>query len=929
MAQQQEQTADVSQPSNSSPAVEASIASHNEVYTPPTKTSTDTTTQDSTKTSSDSQSASSSDLKSTDQSPTGSDGSTSSSSTKSGNDALNGLDASAPGSDKTIFSPAEQAARQLRGVFTSAEMGIDDVEHGLTAQSVLHNGTHFDYQPGERADGLTSATRRLMGGGQELVKTFDGRDDHLKSEVRFDNKAENSLSRHYEGGRGPDGLSEESYKKTANAEESFRKYENRGDGLSSESYSNAIGVKQYERVFEDGKGPDGLLRDAKVKTADGSIDMELRKFDPKINKDGLAFESVDNEDNRKVTNRTFEGRADGLKSEVITLANGKSVSQKEFASGETQIKRDDAVFQLGENGELRSVTKAPANERKIDIDARLDEIKKGTSGPITADKADAVRRQFQNLTPEEIQLMKRGFDANNPDALGKHIQDSFSKLPGGLDKNAHRWAEVDGNLKRTGAPGEEAAISLRVGALEAQQAGTSGNRSLEAIQADTRRALLGSSENQRKGIDESLKKLYGDHNGGLKELYETGPGKALRSTDAKDFNNSVLDLATRKGVDARTPAEQADLLFKAHATGNIANFREVAGKEAITDAGRKHFAENGGPAAIDQQVKTGRSTSELYTREQKQELKEIAKFGKESELTAFKKGTGYFKNTDDALADATKKTGADPKQRAMYLEGRELARSGKEPETAQQKESADFYKDWQKAFNQAHILNKGERAKEYERNIVGPEQPKNLKESIAESKDQKGLVSALKSATPEEQQRLKTDTDYQNEIREGINKATSNPASRAASNLILDRHIQGKELSAADSTMIGALQKAANNDLSRHQAPREISQTLREGLKQDKDGSLAKELLGNKNFKDAISDAVGGEGKFHSLVKPLLETGAVPERQARSMHGVGTPDYFKETLLDATPKGLKHLNSPEGKKTEIQSSRTLTPTSDN
>jgi hypothetical protein len=855
------------------------------------------------------------------------------------------------GDGHSMLSSAEQAARAFRGVISSYDMRINKVEQGLTSQEILaHGGTRFEYDSGKRTDGLKEAERHVIGGfGHEVTKRFEGRADHLLTETRLQGQNYYTKEQVFEPGQGPDGLTRATHTRRGDQESMQRTFDGRADGVVSDRFVSDKKGSTYEVVYADGRGPNGLLSETVQRI--GGDETSTRRFsDGRIEMRSGNSGTTELSDAMQRRSGQIPGRIPDVDVPVGPQPSLEAVVQDGMARvkpGDAPATRHiaeapvrgtlgeqkqpgDIVYAADMAGAVPSkrsttvdLTDAARRERegetrdqqritadKTDLETRLSEIRKATSGEMTPEKADLVRRQFQNLTPEQIQEMKRSFDGQNPHALGAHIRDSFSRLPGGLDQHAHRIAEVEGHLNRTGAPGEETAIHLRVAALEAAHAGQSGNRDLAALQADTRRTLLGMSEQQRADVDKSLRQLYGEQHGGLKELYQSGPGKTIRGT-SNDYNSAVIDLASRKGLDARTPKEQSDLLHIAHQSGDINNFREAGSKEAMTAEGRKYFVDNGGLSDLDHQIKRGRTTSELYSREQKQEMKEIVRTGEESPLTQFKKGTGVISNVDSALTDAVRRAADDPQLRAQYTEGKRLAESKASPETDEQRQAADYYKQWQRAFKDAGVT-KEQRA-DFERQMTGATDKGDLKENITHIRDQKGLIESLRSASPEERERLRTDSQYRDDITAAALKAASNPASKAVAALLLEHYAKGEQLSAADTAKLNALTTVANQDLSPHQAQRAVINSLRESMKQDKEGTLGAQLLGDENFKRDVGDAVGGERRFNSIVKPLLETGAVPASQLRRIDGVGSPEFFKDAVLDATPQALKRLATPEGK----------------
>lgn len=1118
------------------------------------------------------------------------------------------------GGDKpfSAMSDAEIAARQLKGVFQTTDMRIKQQEVGLLSQEALPDGrVKFAYDAKERQkiDGLASATRRKAGDIFETEKTFSGRKDGLQSESLAIGPKRQTLERTYDPAQNRENLAKLRSVREGDKLTITAGFDGRPDGLKNETLNAdptgqtrtkeyADGRREEIRVGKDGKseskffdGSGKPMTGEKFKEGQAALEAKIKLEkatqaergaspergtppDQALQGEGVtlpplkagwgpyqALQQLQREGKINLTPAEMKKEAARIRDRefsergVGSFKQGEKLeffSQKELAERGRTSERTAPGEKGLEAGRQQTGTEKLL-ERNTNIEQRLTDIKKALEpgAPMTPDSADMIRRQLSDLTPAEIQKLKAGYDKDNPNALGDAIKDKFGKMNGGLDRHAHRWAEVEGHLNRTGQPGEDKAIKLRVDAFEARWAGYDNNRSIAAIQQNTRGTLLGATEEQRQGIDKSLTSLYGQ--GGLSDLYEKGPGKDIAKsgwlfkTEDK-FTKAVIDLASKKGIGARTPEEQAGLLNLALQSRSVDNFREVSAKDVMTDTGRKHFLENGGLDKINEKKVVGRGgATSVFSEIQRRELEDLARKGEESPTTQIKKAIGVFGNTETALQEGAKRVAEDPKMRELYLDGRELSRAKKEPTTEKERQSLEFYNELQKTFKSAHYFGSDRKAEVFDSQIANgakgslsngrlgelgasswqhtsdlfkivegatPEQlnqlfngvrlvdgkpqsggltdgkrelslginretnrgrldgllekkvaygvelgqiadkikdtppgkpldPKvlqelrdkvpafkdmapekmqqvvdgyridqairartvessklskaeqqqlvafrninieknpqeaalkgflqgretqrtidgilnapgetagtrdrkmneflktlkpeearsldmfrglrndavqanvkrDLKESLGDAKDQQAVLSALKGATPAEQERIKNDPAYQKEIRDLADRTATNPASKMAAKMLLDSYAAGKPLTKAENASINALEKVANQDMGVFDRQKAVIDSLKESLRRDKDGSLARELGSNEQARKALELAVGGDRKFNSIVKPLLETGMVPAAQMQRIYGSGGTELFKAGILDSTPQGLKHLGSQAG-----------------
>jgi len=101
---------------------------------------------------------------------------------------------------------------------------------------------------------------------------------------------------------------------------------------------------------------------------------------------------------------------------------------------------------------------------------------------------------------------------------------------------------------------------------------------------------------------------------------------------------------------------------------------------------------------------------------------------------------------------------------------------------------------------------------------------------------------------------------------------------------------------------------------------------LRRTVKQDSDGSASAKLAADPSFKAAALEALHGDtGCLDVRLNPCSSRAALErrtertqyahgkQRRGRSGHPVFDPrGFFKEGVMDASPRALKFLGSPEG-----------------
>ncbi|HIA52191.1 MAG TPA: hypothetical protein EYN91_08920 [Candidatus Melainabacteria bacterium] len=236
-------------------------------------------------------------------------------------------------------------------------------DKGLQCQSAGQNGSECIYKPSERKDGLAKLVRNRVDGREDVSKEYHGRPDHLLSEKYSAGKNLRGFERMFEAGKGPSGLTSEKYLRTA-ATESFERvfdpaknpdkvtlhsltrkdatetesksFQGRSDGLKREERITTTGSSSTERLFEPNAANKGLQSDNKWKTTNDSRSIEMKLFDPTMNKDKLQSENITKEDGTVTIQKTFNGRSDGVRKETTEITGNGAISVREMADGTKQ-----------------------------------------------------------------------------------------------------------------------------------------------------------------------------------------------------------------------------------------------------------------------------------------------------------------------------------------------------------------------------------------------------------------------------------------------------------------------------------------------------------------------------------------------------------------------------------------------------------------
>ncbi|MCC7530910.1 MAG: hypothetical protein IT342_20480, partial [Candidatus Melainabacteria bacterium] len=592
----------------------------------------------------------------------------------------------------TPLTEAERAAAALGDLMRTA----DQRSRGIGSPEILPGGlARVKFDPAQRADKLEALVSGKIKDGSIAVRTYAERPDGLKGERVVVTPRGQETVRVYDPARSRDGIAQLQTVRLSDKVKVTADYRGRVGGLVRETLTADPSGSTRIRTYCDGR-------------------REEMRVGPGRKPETKYFGG----DNKPISPEQFQAQQKSL----------PEANQKRRAAGEPLINDQQGRLQPAERRtaplEGAPIAEKPM-ERNTNLEQRLNTFNSifKSDKPLTAEEADVFRRQLRDLSLAEIQQLRKLHDPSKPENFEKALRDKFATLPDGQDRHAHRWAEIEGHLKRTGKPGEDAAIQLRVDALEAKWAGYDGNRTFAAIQANTRGTLLSATEEQRKGIDTALTSLYGQ--GGLSEFYDKGAGKNLTYdgnswySGEDKFTKSVLELATRKGVDARTPQEQTALLDLALQEKSVDRFREVANKAAMTPEGRAHFFSNGGLEKINAKRDDGSGSDvAVFSEIERRELTDLAQKGEESPLTQFKKAIGILSNTDTAIADAVKRVAENPVQQELYLNGRQLAREKREPKTEAERAALEFYTELNKTFKSAHFFGSDRKAQNFDAQIA-------------------------------------------------------------------------------------------------------------------------------------------------------------------------------------------------------------------
>ncbi len=196
--------------------------------------------------------------------------------------------------------------------------------------------------------------------------------------------------------------------------------------------------------------------------------------------------------------------------------------------------------------------------------------------------------------------------------------------------------------------------------------------------------------------------------------------------------------------------------------------------------------------------------------------------------------------------------------------------------------------------------------------------------------DRKAMLDGVLHLKAEEREKLKADPNYGKELREELKEKFSNGEDNNARYQLVDnllKQIETSDKKVPDAAKMGAkeelLAKAAGID---GYANKDAVEIVSNAIKDDKDGSKSAKLAEDPEFRKAAITALhGNEALYDKQIKPLLESGRLPSDELKERHthivsdGEGgshtefdSKAFFKEGVLDASPRALQFLNSKEG-----------------
>lgn len=197
--------------------------------------------------------------------------------------------------------------KQLKSLIDLRRMHSPN-ETGLHHQEVGKFSTRQEYNPADRPDRLQRFTRQDINGAETITRDYHGRVDQLLQEESARGKNSQSYKRVFQEGKGPEGLTSEEYARV------------NGDKL----------VEAFKKVFDPNANAEGLKEHSWTKTDKGEITIK----DFAGRKDGLvSFENVDKGADGTVKSRIFADRADKLISEKEVSKGDESSIARKYSDG--------------------------------------------------------------------------------------------------------------------------------------------------------------------------------------------------------------------------------------------------------------------------------------------------------------------------------------------------------------------------------------------------------------------------------------------------------------------------------------------------------------------------------------------------------------------------------------------------------------------
>ncbi|MCA9813643.1 MAG: N-acetylmuramoyl-L-alanine amidase [Cyanobacteria bacterium HKST-UBA01] len=197
--------------------------------------------------------------------------------------------------------------KQLKSLIDLRRMHSPN-ETGLHHQEVGKFSTRQEYNPADRPDRLQRFTRQDINGAETITRDYHGRVDQLLQEESARGKNSQSYKRVFQEGKGPEGLTSEEYARV------------NGDKL----------VEAFKKVYDPKANAEGLKEHSWTKTDKGEITIK----DFAGRKDGLvSFENVDKGADGTVKSRIFANRADKLISEKEVSKGDESSIARKYSDG--------------------------------------------------------------------------------------------------------------------------------------------------------------------------------------------------------------------------------------------------------------------------------------------------------------------------------------------------------------------------------------------------------------------------------------------------------------------------------------------------------------------------------------------------------------------------------------------------------------------
>lgn len=424
-------------------------------------------------------------------------------------------------------------------------------------------------------------------------------------------------------------------------------------------------------------------------------------FDPKSQK-GESWSTVDGF-NWKVKTRNSDGK-----------------ETESSWQGFVKIDPSGRLSKLGADGKLE--TRALDGQKKetisFDLDARASEIEKALKNPSDKKSHELIRAQVQDLSGEQTYILRQKLESGAPQAGGitKMIETAFKDAP------AFKQLELKLFFDRKGQAGEHAAIQLLVDAAELKAAKEQGwfgakTRSQDEITRSTRHILGTLSEQERLETDSALKAL---NNGqGLKEFFAKGDGKLIAGAD--DYTKKLLDLSVEKGVDKRSPQEQAELMKLALTLTPNEKFKDIFDPRELrfryfteasslgfaSDEGRKLFRESGGLDLINPAFTFQGGIFMNSVRD----ANEFARNGETERLTEFRRGFGLMANAQESMDHALK--GLSTEERLQLASGMAIVKEGREATSEAERAAVRKFKEFEQSTKDAHQFQRESKSLRY------------------------------------------------------------------------------------------------------------------------------------------------------------------------------------------------------------------------